>query len=784
MKRWIPTVVAVIALGVPSALGFGHWSTTQPITDPTATSEAQRLYGPATLRLYSAEAHEFGTAFSGYSLMAVVELSQHPVVVHAMAYDGSIHRGYDFTRDFALLIPTNVPNTAARAIVYARAYAEIANTEIQSHRHIVGAADAGRLGYAVADPVAAPILGGYRVTLFTWADVNGVVAEWTIEVVAGKVSRADWVVKKVLADPTTREWDATSLRSGITVTNTYASTVHSLSASQQTAAGQQPLRLPPDVLALTYVGASSATNFDTSVWSASYPGTANATITQLASRLASASSGVYGRTVDRGSGPGCQSANPANNWGYISRDPDCILEVRIVPSDSLFCGACVRTSDHVQIYVSERILAIFRNDAGIYSDGAVVRDDAITRFVVDTLFLTWLTSSPTELLPEIVGTPLGGGIVRTDGRLSPLHLALQAVDEPALESVRGRLASQPSFAGIALPFASEEAVVAIFNGQLPGNQLSPLMPVGWSYAEVSLPPLPQLEFVCEGIIPQEATGLLQADGLRPGTKTTTRPFSYAVVGSSCNQQSCTANFIFADSADVYAASTKWYIGLAGHCLHVNVLGVGQVIQRDFCIRECMVGGVSGALYSGHMLTMTAAYGRFDGFIDFALFEIPYVNRSIVRADLPTWGSPTGVACPPRGADTLIIGDEHYEVPNANQYLIGVHGHGLAVGEVPLEQSRAGVHDDCNPAGSVYAKLPVFEGDSGSPLVTLRADSDGRLRADKAYGILTGPGINGQGVGPSMSHILSTAQSNTGWKDGVGKTIRLVCQSGGVMTACS
>ena len=204
-----------------------------------------------------------------------------------------------------------------------------------------------------------------------------------------------------------------------------------------------------------------------------------------------------------------------------------------------------------------------------------------------------------------------------------------------------------------------------------------------------------------------------------------------------NGAQCTANFVFADSANVY-------IGQAAHCS-----GTGGSTETDGCTSASLpigtpvtVTGASkpGTLVYNSWLTMQAL-GEADAntcaYNDLALVKLDPTDVAMVNPSIPHWGGPVGLAT----AGTT-VGETVYSYGNSE----------LRGGLTQLSPKRGiSLGDDAGGwTHTVYTVTPGIPGDSGSAFV----DANG-----KALGILSTvaiaplAGSNGVGdVGKELAYL--------------------------------
>jgi hypothetical protein len=177
---------------------------------------------------------------------------------------------------------------------------------------------------------------------------------------------------------------------------------------------------------------------------------------------------------------------------------------------------------------------------------------------------------------------------------------------------------------------------------------------------------------------------------------------------------CTANFVYADSTNVY-------IGQAAHCA-----GTGAATDTNGCTAASLPLGtkveVDGADHLGTLvysswLTMQAQHldpeSEVCQFNDLALVRLDPADVAKVNPSVPKWGGPTAVSPGPADLETI------YTYGNSS----------LRLGITQLSP-KVGTVVDTSPEGwshDVYTVSPGIPGDSGSGFL----DSTGR-----AFGVLS------------------------------------------------
>ncbi|MBI4728934.1 MAG: hypothetical protein HY775_05455 [Acidobacteria bacterium] len=309
---------------------------------------AAALYGSTDLRLLPSTGAAYVEAFPAIEFYYVIGGQGLPGQTHIMAWEPATASAYDATRSFnsLLVLSGAVIATSAEALRYAKAYAEAANAELNLVREIVDQTDSARLDRTVPDPAATPVLGGFDASLETWTQENGVIADWTVRFRGNLVDTAVWLVQDSAVGPWALSEQAAPLRPGVRVTDSYPPSGHHVEAALETPGGDRPLRLP-DGTGFGSCGdgtlpIASGENFDGSTWIVCYTrdlveaGAVPPTDQQLADELLQAGLGAYAAQIDRSSSACASGANPGPNWGMVSGDADCTLQI-VMDVDDLDC---------------------------------------------------------------------------------------------------------------------------------------------------------------------------------------------------------------------------------------------------------------------------------------------------------------------------------------------------------------------------------------------------------------------------------------------------------------
>lgn len=762
---------SILLASLPVAWGF-HEHGGQTVSDPTVMSEAERLYVNHDLHVFQASSSAFSAAFPAYQLYSVVERGHHQATRHAMAFDPSLGKGFDITRDFNLLTPASAPTTATTATDVARAYADAANTELQPHRDVVVASDSGWLGRTVTDPAASAVVGGWRVSLWTWSGENGVLASWTVEFGAGQLTKGEWLVDSLLRGPPERSFEAVPLLAGTTITNSYAA-VYTLQATQ---AGQM-LLLPTQVKDLTFYPVNSRTNFDGTTWRVSFAGVPDIAVNNLATSLLDAGAEAYSGFVRSST---CSSvANPAPNWGFRVRDPDCDLEIRIVPSTALYCGACLDRGNDTRLYFSQDLEPYVLTHLQWYRNAASYNRTDVARLALRHELLTSLVSYWPSDIPDVL--PPAGGLdyLRSDGRVDPEHAAIRIVLDPAFQRLRAYWRASSSLLEL-VPALNGTLYVTVALQCLSGGLSTcaapyaagadSLTPSAWR-TEVNITRFAPANLVA----PTGSTRSTPQTGAAreptgPGSKIwRTKNWQ----GDEVNDLLCTTSFLWTN-----ATKTELFVSTAGHCLITtssvyepvddgtivgNPTRVSTVAGKyptyrppgfveAICVQDCSRGVASDQFAElcpegGPCVSLWTA-GKYQDFgattyADYAGtgkdFGVAKVNSAwfdpqMLQATVQYWGGPTSAGC------TFL----NTQFPQ----LVVLYGNGAVAGEDRIAKPRAGffmgpcwTSTNLNELKPTLSITPVAPGDSGSPHLLGQFDQDLRVVGTSALGTLSGRNPN-------------------------------------------
>lgn len=367
LRPTLPSATLVLLVLLPGLLGgaWGYRVNWDEQGDQLIREAAFGVYGHRPYAVHPADDDAFAAAFPDLRLYAVVEPTVAPVEIHLMAYHPLLGKGYDLTRGFnAILQDTGATVLSAEsAVVLARVYAHLANAEVATSRRLVGPADSGWLARDVPAPVATAMLDGWDVALWTWADANGVLAEWTVRFRLHQVSTAEWSVRALATGPHHVDAHAVHIPAGTSFLNEHLSTGHRLSAYEGAIGASARLLLPAESRVRSFTAIHTATNFDGSVWVVHYPTQhlpAPPEILATAQAIADAGVHAYGLQVSRNPTGCAGAANPSAHWGFESKDRDCRLDVYVAERRTLLCSACTERSEEARLHVSAAFLAQLR----------------------------------------------------------------------------------------------------------------------------------------------------------------------------------------------------------------------------------------------------------------------------------------------------------------------------------------------------------------------------------------------------------------------------------------
>lgn len=758
MRHRVIFIVLLLAATAVTARYDGEVHINGPgVADETILAYARSLYNVANVSAYLWNSTDFNNAFPGFSLYAVVELTRHPATVHAMAWNASLATGYDVTKHYNTLLALTGASitTQALAIKYARAFARLANSEFQVPRGVLNASDSSWLERTVADPSATSLIPvGWNVTLSTWSDENGILANWTITFSTNSILSYGewWVVGQAVADYRP-SWEAYSLREDTVVRTNL--TPYAVTAVRSTSQGTTALALPTDVVSQAYTELSNATNFDNSTWHIEKPSAAG-DINALSSALLNASVWSYDWQVGRnnGTGPCANQTNTDNaSWGFQSRDNDCKLRIRVFQSASIFCGICVDAGNETVVYVTERLQDLF-TDIRWYRNASRYTLSDVAKTVVAHAHLVNLVSKTPQLLPDVHHAELPGPHLLDNGTLDVEHFAMMVTYDPAFHAVYTAL-NTSGFLGLTPSFNGSRTLVAAFSGNAPAPPID-LLPRTWILSLVSNVSRQLLEghFPVDYETLNHGPPLRGSDGIGPGAYLEIQKESAPTLGKTW----CTANFIWRD------ADSNLYLGSAGHCA-LNSTGT------RVCVSSCYFGGVSGLFLPDQVgaqfvdinitefICRTCPFASED---DFAIYRIDPQHYNITRYSVAFWGGPVGTGCP-----TPINPGGEFRPPTVAAW----YGNGAFIAETFLTKERVGFFPACE-GNFAYAYGCVSGGDSGSPLLQGPAQSPFSWKAAGilTYGLLIEPSC--LGGGPSIAYLKTFAARE--WS----LTLSVVCEGGG------
>jgi hypothetical protein len=783
--------------------------------DSSALEAAQTLYGDGAYRLYDVPSSSpADDAFPLHTLYRVVELAQHPVELHVMAEEDATGTFYDYTGEFNDLLANEgvVIDSSSEAVTYGKAYADLANVELQTRREVVNASDSDRLGYDIQNPSATSITGGWKVTLSTWAEQNGVLANWTITFALEKVTDADWTVADLGVGPDDPSYEAANLKTDDIVENAYNDEEHTVSASRETDSGYEDLLLPSDVRSLSWSTVTSRTTFDGVEWTA-YEPDGDAVAQPLAADYAAAGNWTYTWLVEGNSAPCSESKNNQLSWGFESEDGDCTLEIRFVPSNGLLCGACVVQGNETVLYVFEDLHDHLNQSVNYYRDGNPYGRATTASTVVGHLYLTKLVAEDPGQLPDVNPIPKPGDFVfdngAYNGTLAPEHFALRSRYTTMFEAFQENATDVKNVTHVApSPNGSHEVIVG-FNGSRTRELPTELLPRDWGVQPVlnrtrETNRLQQennnTETVSDPSLPNA--------GLGPGTLLRT------------HSGGCSANFLWENSTGGV------YLGTAGHC----IVGPGTV-KTNFttsifaCVENCTYDyskyrypgcqGVDGIyiwypngsreevekcvyLNGTGVFLEDVRYARNDAEVqctatrcfevvnfdtyemDMALIKVPPEHEDLLRAHLPVWGGPESgepVSC--SEIDAQIGGERPDDRVQADvPLLVQYYGHGIVWGDTFATQGRASFFPDCDdrgqPADLVDYNGPVAGGDSGMAVTYGEVDDRGVLASRRPLAIHTwgwASPVTAYGGGLSAEYVHDELE------DRIGESLSIVPEGG-------
>lgn len=808
----------IVAVAVGLVLGMFPASSApldsdQKVEDSTLEDLASDLYGVDHVAVYNLNnTSDWDTAFPEYEVYRVVELTSHPATVHAMARNPddpeTLEYTYDVTDDINdLMADAGLDiQTSDRAIEIARAYADTANLELQPNRTVVDSTDSDWLGYQVDDPQADAIVGGWRVELSTWAPENGVLGNWTIDVKVDSLDDAEWLVAEMgLADSYNPEYEALNLEQYDRFVNDYGSG-HTLSATEFEGGESKDLRTPSEVESIDWTAVDSTENFDGSTWTV-YKESGGDVSSVVVDALLSAGNWSYQWLVDRSSAGGCSSgSNPNASWGYVSPDSDCNHEIRIVPDDAVYCGACVDEGNETTIYVAETLLTWMENSAKWYRSDHPYDWNDTARLTVGHEFMVQLSTQEPAQLPEI--NPIEGeaDYVRDsgqyDGTLDPEHTALRTIYTDMFQTIRLVYNDKENVTSVSPALNGTGDIHVVVEDKIPDDLHKEIVPRHWDlkfYTNLTDPNFQDDETnLTTNLSTENATKL--DDSEIPDDSEGIRPGSLLLVG-------CTSNFIWQDDGGTY------YLGLAGHCYDstsetawvcIEDCHYGPLTQEEECtnnhVQSVPIEGEINGLEDpplpnecvdmhGNFTSLPVSYrilGDHDQeFEDFGLAEIPDSKEDLIVPRMKVWGGPSSglEECPQDvvpGTEDLAGDDALDTVDQIISYAgnhspqvpppVVLYGHAAAVGEVWPTKARAGFFKECtqHPYDSseddgYSAWLPASFGDSGASVNLANVTADGVLKGREALGVETRFDTHHQGLaeGPIVPQQKRIAQDEWG-----------------------
>ncbi|MEA3199437.1 MAG: hypothetical protein QOE90_865 [Thermoplasmata archaeon] len=385
MQRLAPVLATLLLLVLPSLAGALNPTQGGSPSTPVVLA-ARQVYGSGQQSVVPAADPAFAAAFPRLQLYLVTETSLTPPASHAMAWDPTLAVAYDTTTQFNRILAASgaTIGTSGAAILYAKAYAAVANAELDASRSVVGAADSASLGQTVQDPAATGGVGGWSVTLSTWSATNGVLADWTIASSATSLTQASWRVRAIGAGAFGLDLEARDLRAGMRFTDSLTATSATLSGTIESGSGAAPLSIPADVAAVTGPVVATASDADGTTWVARYETGYDVTndVTALAQSAVAAGVAAYDRQVDRNPNACATRANPNPNWGLASKDADCAQNVVVSGAYTLSCGACrVAIASQTEIHMTPAIKE-YLAATGTWTDPVKYPRDVVVKLVI------------------------------------------------------------------------------------------------------------------------------------------------------------------------------------------------------------------------------------------------------------------------------------------------------------------------------------------------------------------------------------------------------------------
>jgi hypothetical protein len=329
-------VLAFVILSPAFVTALNRDSTTS--VGGSVLSAAHNVYGSSTnLTVFPADDPGFDSVFSNYDLYAVVE--NDTSINHVMAYKASNGHAFDITKGYSqLMVDASVPLvTSANAIAAAKAFAQTGNAELSLSKSVVYSGDSSWLGVTVADPSAVFLIGsGWQVSLWTWTQENGIVANWTFRFGLANLTRSEWWVDSIARGPFSGSMRAVAIPDGLQIVNRYTTSTHTLESYVHDG-GPIAVVILPGVNSLFTTQIGEWTNWDGSIWRVRYSSPHDEPVPDLAEERAAiigpALVEAYNHTFVGNSNCPSGENPPDPNWLFHSVDPDCILIVNILAQD-------------------------------------------------------------------------------------------------------------------------------------------------------------------------------------------------------------------------------------------------------------------------------------------------------------------------------------------------------------------------------------------------------------------------------------------------------------------
>lgn len=357
MNRKLGVLVAVLL--VASTAANGAIVITRESSPSTAVVDAAEAEYGKSIVVRPATDAAFGDAFPSYDLYVVAEPEKPFGDRHAMAYNPDSGEGFDISSEFDDLLGDKgvLIMTESEAILYAEAFAQTANTELEEVRNVVYASDSDRLNRTIEDPEARQLVDGWEVTLSTWSQPNGVLSDWVLRFGVDTIGKAQWQVRETGTGDAQPNLEKVDLNRSTLVVNDYTSTGHEIDAYWVNSDGDYvDVLLPSEVLSAPVSTFVERTTFDGSTWRGDYVDTPSAdppvTVLEAAEVLAEAGVDVYDRMVTESNQDCTFVTNPDPNWGFTAGDPDCELRIVVASTLSLTCTICNGGREEVRIFAA------------------------------------------------------------------------------------------------------------------------------------------------------------------------------------------------------------------------------------------------------------------------------------------------------------------------------------------------------------------------------------------------------------------------------------------------